>query len=108
MLVFSGNQFDFSTNGSAAQDIKNFSVNFTVRQATAVIEAMDIEFANRKDHHLGRLQVLLFTDVTGGGTNVVQVTVQAGLRDWSGGSPGDTINGDDPIKGFVRYSVFVQ
>jgi hypothetical protein len=108
MLLFPGNHFDFSTNGKAASEIKEFDVGFTVRAATAVIEAMDVEFANRNDHHLGRLQVFLSTDVVGGGTNRVQVTVQCELRDWSGGAPGDTIDGDDAIKGTVLYSVFIQ
>jgi hypothetical protein len=106
MEIFPGNQFNFSTNGKHARDIKNFPVGFTVRTATAVIESMDVQFANHNDHHLGRLQVDLFTDVTGGQTNVVQVTVQVALRDWSGGD--NDVDGDDPIKGFVRYSVFVQ
>jgi hypothetical protein len=82
-------------------------VNFQVTSATAVIEGMDVEFANRNDHHLGRMRVFLATEVVGPLTNRVIVTANLGLRDWSGGSAGDDLNGDDPIKGTVRYSVFI-
>ena len=55
MQVFPANQFNFATNGTHAREIRNFPVASTVRTATAVIEAMDVEFAHRNDHHLGRL-----------------------------------------------------
>ena len=104
MQIISGEQFAFSSNGSAQLRIKEYDVNFQVTSATAVIEGMDVEFANRNDHHLGRLRVFLSTGVV---PNRVIVTANFGLRDWSGGSPGDDLNGDDPIKGTVRYSVFI-
>lgn len=79
-----------------------------VREATAVIEGFDIQFANRTDHHLGRLRVFLSTEVTGPLTNRVIVRVNFGLRDWSDGSPDDDVDGDDPIKGVLQYSVFID
>ena len=107
MQVISGQEFLFQSNGNAQLGIREFDVPFTVAGATAVIEGMDVEFANRNDHHLGRLQVFLSTEVIGAATNRVIVRANFGLRDWSGGSPGDTINGDDAIKGRIRYSVLI-
>ncbi len=59
MQIISGQLFNFSSNGSAQLALREFDVNFQVTSATAVIEGMDVEFANRIDHNLGRLQVLL-------------------------------------------------
>jgi hypothetical protein len=107
MQIISGQEFQFQSNGNAQLGVREFDVPFTVAGATAVIEGMDVEFANRNDHHLGRLQVFLSTEVVGAATNRVIVRANFGLRDWSGGSPGDTINGDDAIKGRIRYSVLI-
>ena len=107
MQIISGQQFAFASNGTGQLKIREFDVDFQVTSATAVIEGMDVEFANRHDHHLGRLQVFLTTEVAGALTNRVIVRAHLGLRDWSGGSSGDTLNGDDPIKGTVQYSVFI-
>jgi hypothetical protein len=107
MQIISGQLFNFSSNGSAQLALREFDVNFQVTSATAVIEGMDVEFANRIDHNLGRFQVLLSTEVAGPLTNRVVVRANFGLRDWSGGSAGDTLNGDDAIKGTIQYSVFI-
>ena len=107
MQIINGQEFVFQSNGTAQSRFREFDVPFTVGGATAVIEGMDVEFANRNDHHLGRLQVFLSTAVVGPGSNRVQVTANFGLRDWSGGSSGDTLNGDDAIKGRIRYSVLI-
>ena len=107
MQIISGQEFLFHSNGNAQSGVREFDVPFTVAGATALIEGMDVEFANRNDHHLGRLLVFLSTEVTGNNTNPVIVRANFGLRDWSGGSPGDTLNGDDAIKGTIRYSVLI-
>jgi hypothetical protein len=107
MQIINGQEFLFQSNGTAQSGFREFDVPFTVAGATALIEGMDVEFANRNDHHLGRLQVFLSTEVIGPGTNRVIVRANFGLRDWSGGSPGDTLNGDDAIKGRIRYSVLI-
>jgi hypothetical protein len=107
MLIFSGREFMFSSNGGAQSTVDEIDVDFQVASATAVIEALDVEFSNRHDHHLGRLQASLWTEVLGGLTNRVVVHVDCGLRDWSDGSPNDDLNGDDPINGKLRYSVFI-
>jgi len=107
MQIISGQEFLFQSNGNAQSGVREFDVPFTVAGATAVIEGMDVEFANRNDHHLGRLQVFLSTEVVGANTNRVIVRANFGLRDWSGGSSGDTLNGDDAIKGTIRYSVLI-
>jgi hypothetical protein len=107
MQIISGQEFLFQSNGNAQLGLREFDVPFTVAGATAVIEGVDVEFANRNDHHLGRLQVFLSTEVIGNNTNRVIVRANFGLRDWSGGSPGDTLNGDDAIKGTIRYSVLI-
>ena len=108
MLIINGQQFTFASNGSASNNLKEFDVPFTVSGATAVIEGMDVEFANRNDHHLGRLQVFLSTEVVGNNTNRVIVRANFGLRDWSGGSSADDLNGDDPVRGTIQYSVFIM
>jgi hypothetical protein len=108
MQIINGQQFVFSSNGSASHTSREFDVPFTVTGATAVIEGMDVEFANRHDHHLGRLQVSLSTEVIGNLTNRVIVRANFGLRDWSGGSAVDDLNGDDPVKGTIRYSVLIM
>lgn len=107
MQIFFGQEFMFSSDGSHQLGIKEFDVGFQVTSATAVMEGMDVEFANRIDHHLGRLQVSLTTEVAGPLANRVIVRADFGLRDWSGGSAGDDLDGDDPIKGKIRYSVFI-
>jgi len=53
MQIISGWQFTFSSNGGAQLGTQEFDVGFQVASATAVIEGMDVEFANRSDHHLG-------------------------------------------------------
>jgi hypothetical protein len=107
MQIFPGREFQFASNGTAQSTVDEIDVNFQVTSATAVIEAIDIEFSNRHDHHLGRLQTSLWTEVVGGLTNRVVVHIDCGLRDWSEGSPNDDLNGDDPISGKLRYCVFI-
>ena len=107
MQIISGRQFTFSSNGGAQLRTQEFVVGFQVASATAVIEGMDVEFANRNDHHLGRLQVFLSTEVAGPLANRVIVRANFGLRDWSGGSAGDDLNGDDPVRGTIQYSVLI-
>lgn len=107
MQIISGQTFTFSSNGAASLQIKEFDAASQVTSATAVIEGIDVEFANRQDRHLGRLQVFLSTEIVGPLTNRVIVRADFGLRDWSGGSPNDDLNGDDPISGIIQYSVFI-
>jgi hypothetical protein len=107
MQIIGGQQFSFASNGTAQLALREFDVNFQVTSATAVIEGIDIEFANRNDHSFGRMQVFLSTEVAGPLTNRVIVRANFGLRDWSGGSAGDTLNGDDAIKGTIQYSVLI-
>jgi hypothetical protein len=106
MLIINGQQFTFSSNGSAQSALQEFDVGPQVTGATAVIEGMDVQFANRNDHHLGRLQVFLATEVTGALTNRVIVRAFFALRDWSGGD--NDLNGDDSIQGTIQYSVFIE
>jgi hypothetical protein len=108
MLIYSGREKDFSSNGSQPPlQVEEIDVDFQVTSATAVLEGMDVEFTNRQDRHLGRLQVMLSTSIEGPLTNRVIVYVNFGLRDWSGGSTVDDLNGDDPIQGKIRYSIFI-
>lgn len=101
MQVFSGQQFAFSTDGSSTRaQIQQFvgPANF----ATAVLEGFDVEFQPRNDHSFGRLVVVLETEQSG---NAVTIFATFALRDWSGGD--DALNGDDPIRGTIFYSVFI-
>src|SRR5262249_35551507 len=113
MQIINGQQFMFSsTTGSAKSATQNFEFGQdSVISATAVIVGIDVEFANRNDHHLGRLQVSLDTRVNhspiAGQNDTVSVDANFGLRDWSGGSAGDDLNGDDPVKGTIQYSIFI-
>ena len=45
MKIINGQQFMFSSNGSPELGIQEFDVDFQVTSATAVIEGMDVEFA---------------------------------------------------------------
>jgi hypothetical protein len=104
MQIVKGKEFFFSSEGDSQFAVEDVPVGVTTLQAaTAVIEGLDVQFANRDDHNLGRLLVRLDTDIVGGGGNVVRVTAQFALRDWSGGD-NDT-NGDDAIQGTIRYSI---
>ena len=105
MQIFNGREFNFETQGEGPSTVEEFEVGFTATGATAVLEGMDVQFANRHDHHLGRVRAMLTADITGGGGNFVRVTVDVVLRDWSGGD--DDRNGDDDIKGTIRYAVIV-
>src|SRR6476620_115467 len=107
MRIFNNRELRFSSNGAHQTGFDTVDAGFTVQGATAVLQGIDVEFANRNDHHLGRLQVELFTDIGGGGGNLINVTAFFGLRDWSGGSAGDTLDGDDPIQGTIHYSIIV-
>jgi hypothetical protein len=72
----------------------------------AVIEGMDVQFANRQDHELGRLFVRLSAEqTTTNGQDTIVVTADVALRDWSGGD-GD-FNGDDPFEVTIYYTLFV-
>jgi hypothetical protein len=55
MQIITGQEFSFSSNGTAQLGLREFDVNFQVTSATAVIEGFDVEFANRIDHNVGRL-----------------------------------------------------
>ena len=100
-------EFKFLSNdGSQQSAIREFDMGGQVRSATAVLEGMDVQFANQDDHNLGRLEVFLTTDVIGPGANIVRVTGFLALRDWSGGD--NDFNGDDPFQGTVHYSVLID
>jgi hypothetical protein len=68
-----------------------------VRRATAGLIGYSISYPN-DDHHLGRLQVQLDTQVDG---PLVQVTTTYGLRDWSG-------SWDDDYAGVIDFVVLAE
>ena len=105
MLIFDNRELTFSSNGTLQKGFDTVDAGFTVQGATAVLRGMDIQFANKNDHHLGRLLVDLSTQIEGGQGHLVTVTALFALRDWSGGN--DDFDGDDPIQGTIRYSVIV-
>jgi hypothetical protein len=72
-------------------------------QALVILEGIDVQFANRNDHHLGRLSVNWFADIADPTT--VNVTATGALRDWSGGD--DDVNGDDPFSIRLDFSVLI-
>lgn len=74
-------------------------------QPVAILEAIDVQFSNRNDHHLGRLFVSLETDIRGPGASIITVLVRCALRDWSGGDA--EFNGDDPFEARLFYSVLI-
>jgi hypothetical protein len=113
MIIDNGWEFHFENgDGFASSDRRQHEFGSgTVISATAVIEGIDVEFLNRSDRPLGRLQVFLETKVLAtipGENDRVLVFLNAGLRDWSGGSRADDLNGDDAYKGVVRYTVIVN
>lgn len=102
----------FSTDGAAGDVFKGYDFPEMVNGATAVLEGIEIQFQRDDgadvDRHLGHLKVVLATAIEGAGNSHVTVQGVFALRDYSGGSPGaDDLNGDDPIKGTIWYSVFI-
>lgn len=95
-----------SNNGDQQKEHREFDIGRQVREATAVLEGMDVQFANQDDHNLGRLQVFLTTDVIGPGASIVSVTCFFALRDWTGGD--NDFNGDDPFLGTIHYAVLID
>ena len=69
-----------------------------VVSAVAGISGYLAEFSGGDDHHLGRLEVTLSTQVTG---DAVTVTGTFGLRDWSG-------NWDDNYDGSIDFVVLAE
>jgi hypothetical protein len=112
MIIANGQQFAFASDGTVQETFREHQTGEgSVISATAVIEGIDVEFANRNDHHLGRLRVFLTTEVlptVQGLNDRIRVFVNFGLRDWSGGSGADDLNGDDPIRGTIQYSLIIN
>jgi hypothetical protein len=105
MRIFKNRELTLSSNGTLQKGFDTVDAGFTVQEATAVLQGMDIQFANRNDHPLGRLRVHLSTELGGGVGNLVTVAALFALRDWSGGN--DDLDGDDPIQGTIYYSIIV-
>jgi len=67
-----------------------------VTQATAILNGFIAEYSGGDDHHLGQLNVQLTVGAINGAA--VAVSVELGLRDWSG-------NWDDRYDGEVFFTV---
>jgi len=67
-----------------------------VTQATAILNGFVAEYSGGNDHHFGQLNVQLSVGAISGVS--VAVTVELGLRDWSG-------NWDDQYDGQVFFTV---
>jgi hypothetical protein len=97
-----------SRDGSAASAVDQIDLGQDVpggAQAVAILETIDVQFANRDDHHLGRLFINLFPDFRGPGVSRIDVLATCALRDWSGGDA--DFNGDDPFEAKLGYSVLI-
>lgn len=70
-----------------------------VSKASALLTGFVVEFSGGNDHHLGKLDVFLDTDLLGGAQ--VRVTARFGLRDWSG-------DWDDQYDGRVDFAVIAE
>lgn len=70
-----------------------------VTQATAILNGFIAEYSGGDDHHLGQLNVQLGVGAINGAN--VAVSVQLGLRDWSG-------DWDDGYDGEVFFTVIGQ
>lgn len=109
MQLIPGQVRTFSTDGTAFGDILFDHVfEGPVNGATAVLEGIDIQFQrDHGDRHLGHLVFALSTEITGAQGDHVIVRCTCALRDYSGGSPSDDLDGDDPIEGTIYYSIFI-
>jgi hypothetical protein len=89
----------FSAFSGSGPQSTNTSVSFpsAITQVTAVLTGFLAEFSGGNDHHLGLLEITLNVGSISGGTDV-PVTIQYGLRDWSG-------NWDDQYDGQVFFTV---
>jgi hypothetical protein len=95
-----------SSNGSAVSTVDTIDRQGEPQvgaQVVAILEKIDVQFANRNDHHLGRLAVSLFSDFGPG--ERINVSATCALRDWSGGDA--ELNGDDPFEVKLAYSVLI-
>jgi hypothetical protein len=68
-----------------------------VLQATSGLAGYKVEYSG-DDHHVGRVEIKLDTNVT---SNTVTVNGTLGLRDWSG-------NWDDNYDGFIDFVIFAD
>jgi hypothetical protein len=84
-----------SGSGPRTQSV-NVTMPAAVTQATAILNGFVAEYSGGDDHHLGQLSVQLSVGAISGAT--VAVTVELGLRDWSG-------NWDDQYDGQVFFTV---
>jgi hypothetical protein len=86
------------TEGSGPQTASQ-SVRFPrdVVNAAVGITGYSIGFSG-DDHHVGRMEVAIESEVTG---QAVQVNARLGLRDWSG-------NWDDPYEGWITAAVIAE
>lgn len=91
-----------STEGKGPQSASaQLSFPRAVTNVAVGVAGYTAEFANREDHHLGRLIVELNARVNGDDATKVDVSGSFGLRDWSG-------EWDDPYSGLVEYTVFAE
>ncbi len=72
-----------------------------VTQATAILRGFDVAFSPKDDHHLGKLEVALETEIDPLAPQRVNVDVTYGLRDWSN-------DWDDNYEGEIRFSVVAE
>lgn len=98
MLVRAGSAFFMPLRGAGPRSVVQ-PVLFprAVRRATAGLIGYSVSYPN-DDHHIGRLQVQLDTQVDG---PLVQVTTTYGLRDWSD-------SWDDDYSGVIDFAVLAD
>jgi hypothetical protein len=87
-------------SGSGPQNTST-TVSFptAVSQAAAILTGFTAEYSGGDDHHLGQLDIRVNVDGINGSD--VAVSVQLGLRDWSG-------TWDDRYDGQVFFSVIAE
>jgi hypothetical protein len=98
MFVRAGSAFFMPLRGAGPRTVvQPILFPRAVRRATAGLLGYSVSYPNR-DHHIGRLQVQLDTQVEG---PLVQVTTIYGLRDW-------TDSWDDNYSGVIDFAVLAD
>lgn len=97
-MQFLNDSVSFGPLSGSGPQTTSTTVSFptAVSQATAILTGFVAEYSGGDDHHLGQLDVKVNVDGINGSD--VALTVQLGLRDWSG-------SWDDGYDGQVFFTV---
>jgi hypothetical protein len=96
-------QINFPSISGSGPQSQNATITLgaNVTKAVAILTGFNVEYSGQNDHHLGLLDVTVAVPPGGVSGANVTVTVNYGLRDWSG-------NWDDNYDGSVFFTVIAE